>query len=267
MTLSPEAAIGIFDSGVGGLTVLAALCRHLPNENILYLGDTARVPYGTKSPEVVLKYALQDALFMLDRGVKAIVIACNTASAFALEYLQGRLKVPVIGVIEPGAAAAVAASAGGRIGIIGTEGTIRSQAYERVLKRLRPDVTIAARATPLFVPLIEEGLFTPAILKPVIHHYLSELKGTIDTLILGCTHYPLLTPALEDYFSGQVKLVDSASAIAVAVADLLAKHALHSPQDKAGKVEVCVTDAPERVKKIATAFLNKPSANIVKVDL
>lgn len=246
---------------------MAALRHDLPSEDLLYLGDTARVPYGTKSPEVVLKYALQDALFLLDRGVKAIVIACNTASAFALEYLQGRLKVPVIGVIDPGVAAAVAASVGGRIAIIGTEGTIRSQAYERALKRLRGDVSVVARATPLLVPLIEEALFQPEILRPVIGHYLGDLRGTIDTLILGCTHYPLLTAALTEYFEGRVSLVDSAQATAAAVSELLTGHGLTNSSPQVGTAEIYVTDAPERVGKIASAFLDKDSVTIQKVDL
>jgi glutamate racemase len=262
-----EKAIGIFDSGVGGLTVYKELASVLPNENLIYLGDTARVPYGTKSSDVVLKYALQDSLFLLDQGVKLIVIACNTASAFALPYLQERLKVPVLGVIEPGAWAAIAKTRNNRVGIIGTEGTIRSQAYEKALVKIRKDVVCVSKATGLFVPVIEENLRDQALLKPLFEHYLKDFTNSgIDTLILGCTHYPLLKTQLSEYFQGKIELVDSAHTTAHAVFELLQVQNLANSSGKPACNRITVTDAPERVSSIAQQFLGVANVAIEKVD-
>lgn len=262
-----DKAIGIFDSGVGGLTVYRELARLLPQESLLYLGDTARVPYGTKSREVVLKYALQNSLYLLDQGVKIIVVACNTASAFALPYLQARLKAPVLGVIEPGAWAAVTRTKNGRVGIIGTEGTIRSGAYEAALRKIRPDIACVARATGLFVPYIEENLTTPELLTPLFDHYLKSMKtSSVDTLILGCTHYPLLKGPLEAYLGAGIALVDSAETTAHAVYELLQVQGLASRGDKSAVNRVCVTDAPERVAHIASQFLGA-AVDVEKVSI
>lgn len=262
-----DKAIGIFDSGVGGLTVYRELARLLPQESLLYLGDTARVPYGTKSREVVLKYALQNSLYLLDQGVKLIVVACNTASAFALPYLQARLKAPVLGVIEPGAWAAVTRTKNSRVGIIGTEGTIRSGAYESALHKLRPAISCVARATGLFVPYIEENLTTPELLTPLFDHYLKSMKTSgVDTLILGCTHYPLLKAPLETYLGPGISLVDSAETTAHAVYELLQVQGLASSGEKSAVNRVCVTDAPERVANIAERFLGT-SVEVEKVSI
>ena len=260
--------IGIFDSGIGGLTVFKALTELMPSERFVYLGDTARVPYGTKSADVVLKYALQDSLFLLDHGVKGIVIACNTASAYALDHLQGKLTVPVMGVIEPGARAGLAATKNHRIGIIGTEGTIRSGVYESVLKKMSERIFCLSKATGLFVPLVEEGVQHPEILKPIFHHYLSDfLVHNIDTLILGCTHYPLLKDALQNFFGPSVSLVDSAQATAQAVQQKLRELELISHEKTKGDDQIFVTDAPDRVFRIAKSFLNGSNTAIQKVSL
>lgn len=260
--------IGIFDSGVGGLTVYKEISKILPQETLIYLGDTARVPYGTKSKETVIKYALEDSLFLLDRDVKLIVVACNTATAFGLAFLQKRLKVPVVGVIVPGARAAIAATKNKRIGIIGTEGTILSGAYQDCLKTLAGGVEIFARATPLFVPLIEEAIGEPAILKPVVSHYLSDFKkDNIDTLILGCTHYPLLKPCLVDFFTDTVTLIDSAQATADAVRRVLTEQGTLNTGERQAPDHIFVTDSPERVKRIAERFLGHDHVPIEKVDL
>lgn len=260
--------IGIFDSGIGGLTVFKELTELMPLEHFVYLGDTARVPYGTKSADVVLKYALQDSLFLLDHGVKLIVIACNTASAYALDYLQDKLEVPVMGVIEPGARAGLAATKNRRIGIIGTEGTIRSGAYESVLKKMSGRVFCLSKATGLFVPLVEEGVHQPEILKPIFHHYLSDfLVHDIDTLILGCTHYPLLKDTLQDFFGPQMTLVDSARATAQTVKQKLSELRLICDEKTKEDNQIFVTDAPDRVFRIAKTFLKNSNAAIQKVSL
>lgn len=264
MQFSKKSPIGIFDSGVGGLTVYKEIRQLLPQEDLIYLGDTARVPYGTKSREVILKYALQNSLFLLDHHVKLIVIACNTASAFALSYLQERLKVPVIGVIEPGAEAALEKTQNKRVGIIGTEGTIRSQAYEKALQKRDATIKCVSHATSLFVPIIEEGLFSSKILEPVFDHYLKDfIQNKIDTLILGCTHYPLIYDFLQKYFSGQVHLVDSAKTTAQIVKQILQKEdLLFLGTKKKAQQKIIVTDAPERVRKIACRFLEQDEITI-----
>src|SRR5450432_3478873 len=217
-----ERPIGVFDSGVGGLTVVRALHELLPNETIFYLGDTARVPYGGKSAATVERYSLEIAEILLEENCKTIVVACNTASALALSKLEETSPVPVTGVIRPGAAAAVEATRNGHIGVICTRATIKSGAYERALCSLNSDVQISARACPLFVPLIEEGWLESEITDRVIAHYLEPLVGQgIDTLILGCTHYPLLREAIGRFLSSSVKLVDSAQNCARAVMELL----------------------------------------------
>ncbi len=207
-----DAPIGVFDSGVGGLTVVSALMRRLPRESILYLGDTARLPYGDKSPRTVRRYTRRNVDFLLARGVKAVVVACNTASALALEDLD--YPLPIWGVVEPGAAAAVAATRG-RVGVIATESTIRSDAYGRAIRRLDSVIEVASKACPLFVPLVEEGWSDDPISRQIAERYLTPLLETgIDTLVLGCTHYPLLKPVLQQVAGEGVRLVDSAETAA-----------------------------------------------------
>jgi len=260
---APSLPIGVFDSGVGGLTVVAALRERLPAESILYLGDTARLPYGTKSPETVLRYTRKNVEFLLARGVKAVVVACNTASALALPHLAAEL--PLWGVIEPGAARAAAASAG-RVGVIATESTIRSDAYAAALRRLRPELEVLSAACPLFVPLVEEGWTDDEIAEAVARRYLAPLLGAgIDTLVLGCTHYPLLRPVLARVAGPEVALVDSASAVADRVARDLAEAGLAAPAAAGpgarlglprGELHACVTDTTERFARLAHQILD-----------
>lgn len=245
--------IGVFDSGVGGLTVVAALRARLPAESILYLGDTARLPYGTKSPETVLRYTRKNVAFLLDRRVKAVVVACNTASALAVPHLApGR---PLWGVIEPGAARAAASSAG-RVGVIATESTVRSDAYAAALRRLRPELVVLSRACPLFVPLVEEGWTDDEVAETVARRYLAPLlEAGIDTLVLGCTHYPLLAPVLERVAGPEVALVDSASAVAEQVARDLEAEGLAAPAGAPGGLHACVTDTAEQFRRLAERIL------------
>lgn len=266
-------AIGVFDSGVGGLTVVAALRRRMPRETILYLGDTARLPYGSKSPATVSGYTRRNVAFLERHGVKAVVVACNTASALALPDLD--LAVPVWGVIEPGAERAAAAS-GGRVGVIATEATVRSDAYPRALRRLRPDLAIASRACPLFVPLVEEGWHDDPVTEQVAGRYLAPLLASgIDTLVLGCTHYPLLAPVLARVAGPAVRLVDSAEAVAEAVAAGLAARGLahgaaaggDAPGDAPGGLRVCVTDAGAGFETLARRILEAPELDLEWVEV
>ena len=239
--------IGVFDSGVGGLTVVNALRRLLPAEEIFYLGDNARIPYGNKGAATVERYSFELTGLLLAEGAKAIVVACNTATALAVPRLQEALKVPVVGVIAPGAAAAVAATRNGRVGVIGTHATISSGAYERALLTLSSDLFIRAEACPLFVPLIEEGLLEDPLTDQHIARYLRPvLDAGVDTLILGCTHYPLLKEAIARQAGPEVRLVDSADNCALAVRDLLAAAGLAAPQEHAGALQVALTDASDR---------------------
>ncbi|NPB08361.1 MAG: glutamate racemase [Aquificae bacterium] len=202
--------IGVFDSGVGGLTVLKAIRERYPRTDLVYLGDTARVPYGTKSPETVIRYSLECANFLREKGIEILVVACNTASSCALEKLRKEMPFPVVGVIEPGVEEALRRSRTGKIGVIGTQATVRSGVYQKLLKERGAQVL--SRACPLFVPLVEEGLVEGEIPRKVAEHYLKELKGKVDTLILGCTHYPLLKGVIRD-FLGDVEVIDSSQAV------------------------------------------------------
>lgn len=256
--------IGVFDSGVGGLTVVAALQRHLPGESILYLGDTARLPYGTKSPATVGRYTDRNVRFLVDRGVKAVVVACNTASAVALDRIE--TPVPLWGVIEPGARQAIAATAG-RVGVIATESTVRSSAYDRALKRLRPELQVTSRACPLFVPLVEEGWHDDPVTVEIARRYLEPLLAEkIDTLVLGCTHYPLLVPLLQRLTGGEVALIDSAEAVAAEVADELGRLDLLANEDRP-EHHFCVTDAGERFARIARMVLGDGEVSLELVDV
>ena len=239
--------IGVFDSGVGGLTVVNALRRLLPNEHIFYLGDNARIPYGNKGAATIERYSFELTGLLLAESAKAIVVACNTATALAVPRLQAALRVPVLGVIAPGAAAAVAATRTGRVGVIGTHATISSGAYERALRKLRPRLEIRAQACPLFVPLIEEGLLDDPLTDQHIRRYLEPLlEAGIDTLILGCTHYPLLQDAIGRLAGPEIRLVDSAQNCALAVRDLLAASDLSAPEEQSGSLQVALTDSSDR---------------------
>ena len=248
--------IGVFDSGVGGLTVVAALRRLLPGEDIFYLGDTARVPYGGRSAATIERYSLEISGLLLAEGAKVIVVACNTASALAVPRLQETLRVPVLGVIAPGAAAAAAATRNGRVGIIGTKATVRSGAYERALHKLAPALETHAHACPLLVPLIEEGMLDDPLTDQHIVKYLGPiLAAGVDTLILGCTHYPLLQPALARLAGPGVRLVDSAHNCALAVRDLLDDTGLAAPGERVGNLRVALTDSSDSFLRVAERAL------------
>ncbi len=239
--------IGVFDSGVGGLTVVNALRRLLPSENIFYLGDNARIPYGNKGAATVTRYSFELSGLLLAEESKAIVVACNTATALALPRLQDTLRVPLVGVISPGAAAAVAATRSGQVGVIGTHATIASGAYERALRKLDASLRVTAVACPLFVPLIEEGLLDDPLTDQHIARYLEPLLHVgIDTLILGCTHYPLLHTAIARVAGPEIRLVDSAQNCALAVRELLLDADLAAPDDQTGSLQVALTDSSDR---------------------
>ena len=252
-----DAAIGVFDSGIGGLTVVAAIFRELPNERVVYVGDTARVPYGPKSPDTVLRYSRQIAAFLLEQHVKAIVIACNTATAHALDTLQREVGVPVIGVVTPGARAAVRSTTTGRIGVIGTTGTINSGAYHRAIASLAPDAVVTGIACPLFVPVIEEGWVEHPATRLIAESYLAEMRTHgVDTLVLGCTHYPLLSPLIASVMGSGVTLVDSAAETALALRDVLADCSLARSEAAAGLAHRFIaTDAPDAFSRVGQRFI------------
>ncbi len=258
--------IGVFDSGIGGLTVLKALIEALANEDFIYLGDTARLPYGTKTPEVIKRYSKENTEFLLAKGIKMLVIACNTSSAVALESIAERTMVPVIGVIEPGARAAVKASRSGKIGVIGTEATIASGAYTRAIQAIRPDAEIYTRACPLLVPLAEEGWTDNQVAELTVEHYLESLKQSgIDTLLLGCTHYPLLTAMFSRVLGSRVKIVDSARATAAEVRARLA--ALHlATRNTCGRQSFFVTETPDRFVRVGRRFLGPQVESAVRIE-
>jgi glutamate racemase len=277
--MSDARPIGVFDSGIGGLTVVKALRDLLPNESIFYLGDTARVPYGGKSPSTVERYSVEMAEMLAAEGVKAIVVACNSASSVALPKLEQTLSVPVVGVIKPGAQAAIAATRNRRVGVIGTRATIKSGAYERALRALDPKIDISARACPLLVPLIEEGWLDDKMTDHVIERYLEPVvHEEIDTLVLGCTHYPLLAGAIARFLGDKITLVDSAHNCALAVRDLLdrpasaaagadktaGRQSLRAPSEKRGTLQVALTDSPDTFLGIARDALQ---LDIGKVEL
>jgi glutamate racemase len=268
--LSKSLPIGIFDSGVGGLTVLRAVRERLPHEDTIYLGDTARVPYGTKSPATVERYALEDAAFLESKGVKLIIIACNTASALAGARLRREFKLPLLSVIGPGARAAVRATRSGRVGVIATEATIESGAYEERIRDVGGErrMAVSSRACPLFVPFVEEGETDSKVTRLVAEQYLAPLREQeIDTLVLGCTHYPLLKKVIAETMGDGVVLVDSAEATAEEVARLLAERGLLNDQPSRGEGRFYVTDAARRFTRIASRFLGEPLAHLEAVEV
>jgi glutamate racemase len=256
LAASATRPIGVFDSGIGGLTVVSALRQLLPNESIFYLGDTARVPYGGKSAATVQRYSREIAAILLEENAKTVVVACNTASALALSNLEETLPVTVTGVINPGARAALAQTRTGHIGVIGTRATINSGAYERALRELNPDVRVTARACPLLVPLIEEGWLESQITDEIILQYLAPLLSDgVDTIVLGCTHYPLLRKSIARLVGDGIALVDSAQNCALAVRDLLNRENLCAPASDAGQLQVTLTDPPDAFLRVAREAL------------
>jgi len=254
-----EQPIGAFDSGVGGLTVVHAMRELLPAEDILYLGDTARVPYGNKSPDTIIRYSREIMAYLCGKGVKAVVVACNTASAHALSILQKESDVPVIGVIAPGVEAALAATRNGRVGIIGTRGTIQSEAYQNLLRKSRPGVLITAVAAPLLVSLIEEDWLSHPATQLILEEYLAPMKAArVDTVVLACTHYPLLKLLAQRILGPEVILVDSAQNAAAALASRLELAGLSRPaRRKAGQTTICSTDVPAQFSRLAERFLGE----------
>jgi glutamate racemase len=264
----PERAIGIFDSGVGGLTVLRELRCQMPTEELVYLGDTARVPYGTKSPQTVQRYAQEAARFLVAQRVKLLVVACNTASAVALDMLSAAHQLPVVGVIEPGARRALEKTQNGRIGVLGTEGTVRSGAYERALHAGRASAEVFSAACPLFVPLAEEGWAEHPVARLAAAEYLQPLldKG-IDTLVLGCTHYPILKKTLQEVVGPAVTLIDSAEETAKQVHDLLAQRGLSRQSPEPGATRYFVTDIPDRFERVGSRFFGTPLEGVITISL
>ena len=249
------APIGVFDSGLGGLTVAHAIMRQLPAESLIYFGDTARVPYGPKSPDTVRRYSREISAFLIEQGVKAIVVACNTATAHALPTLRDELDVPVIGVVEPGARAAVRATRTGHIGVIGTAGTIRSQAYDRAIRAENPEVRVTTLACPLFVPMVEEGWIDHEATHLIAEEYLAPfVKDPIDTLVLGCTHYPLLKPVIGEIVGRSVRLIDSAEETALDARRMLAANDL-TAADREGAYRFIASDDPQQFLTLGRRFL------------
>lgn len=262
-----ERPIGIFDSGIGGLTVFKEVSSILPGEHILYLGDTARVPYGIRSPETVKRYSFECTHFLLRKDIKLLVIACNTVSAVGLRALQERVAIPVIGVIEPGAQAAVSSTRNKRIGVIGTEATVKSNAYVEAIRALEESVEVFGLACPLFVPLVEEGWTEGAIARLVVEKYLNGLREkNADTLVLGCTHYPLLKGVIQEVMRG-VSLVDSAVEVAKAVKGVLADSGMLRRSDAGPSQRFFVTDSPDKFVTVGERFLEREIKDIEKVEL
>ncbi len=261
--MSARSSIGVFDSGLGGLTVFKALARRMPEESLVYFGDTAHVPYGSKSPEAIARYSTAVARFLAARGIKLLVVACNTSSAWALPAIRRAVKVPVIGVVEPGARAALAVTRGGRIGIIGTEATVKSGAYPKALKALTRRVTASSQACPLFVPLVEEGWWSGPVVAQIARRYCAPLKAAkVDTLILGCTHYPYLKPVLGRVMGPRVRLIDSAEETAAETQRVLAELGLRAPQGRRGRREFFASDAPQRFARLGRRMLGGAVAGV-----
>ena len=261
-----DSPIGVFDSGIGGLTVLQEIIQTLPKENTVYLGDTARAPYGTKSVETVLRYSYENSEFLIEKGVKVVVVACNTSTAIALGQLRSRLNLPVVGVIEPGVRRAIKSTKNKKVGVIGTEATIQSGAYTHALKAVDASIEVYSRACPLFVPLVEEGWTDNEVVEMTAKAYLQGFKQSgIDTLVLGCTHYPLLKKAIRNFLGRRVRLVDSAEETAKEVESMLKADSSLRKNGK-GAHSFFVTDAPERFIKVGRRFLGEKVESAVRIE-
>lgn len=255
--------LGMFDSGLGGLTVMQQIVRLLPHEDVVYFGDTARLPYGAKSPETIIRYSIENTQFLIQKNIKMMVVACNTASAHALENLQQKFSLPMLGVVSPGAESAVQTTQNGRIGVLGTKGTIHSQSYQRAIHRLDSKVEVFPAACPLFVPLVEEGCIDHPAACLIVREYLHPLKEKgVDTLLLGCTHYPLLEELIRAEMGGDVRIVDSAISCAQKVSELLLKSGLERSSKKQAAYQYYVSDDPERFEVLGSAFLGRPIKDV-----
>lgn len=260
--------IGIFDSGIGGLTVVKQVSSFLPNENIIYFGDTARVPYGSKSNATVIEYSKQDALFLRKKNVKMIVVACNTASSIALEALAELVDIPIIGMIVPGSNLAIKTTKNKKIGVIGTYATISNKAYSKQLLELNPELEVYEKACPLFVPLAEEGWTHHKATYEIAEEYLKELREKeIDTLILGCTHYPILADVIQEVIGKDVKLIDSGTAASYIVEDYLNGRGIRNTSNLIGSHEYYVSDVPTKFKEVAERFLGRQVSHLEKIEL
>ena len=258
MDVKRTAPIGVFDSGVGGLTVAREIMRNLPNEDIVYFGDTARVPYGSKSKDNIIRYSRQIIHFLQTKGVKAIVIACNTASALALDAVKDEFDIPIIGVVEPGARAALAVTETKKVGVIGTEATVRSAMYEKIIQGIEPEVSVIAKACPLFVPLVEEGFKKHHVTDEIIDYYLASFnESDIDALILGCTHYPLLRSKIREYVGEKITLVNPAYETAMDLKVILQENDMENPDVEGdhGSYSFYVSDAADKFKQFANSIL------------
>ena len=260
--------IGVFDSGIGGLTVLKEILRESPNESTIYLGDTARVPYGIRSPETVVRYSFENTKFLSTKDIKLLVVACNTASSVSLDAIKSSISIPVIGVIEPGAKAAVAATKNKKIGVIGTEATVKSGSYAKAIKFIDGDIEVFGLACPLFVPLVEEGWTEGGIATMIAERYLEGIKGRgIDTVVLGCTHYPLLKKVIAGVMEEEVKLIDSAIETSREIRTILEVLDLKSEEEGGSSREFYVTDSPERFVRVGEQFLGRRIEHIEKIVL
>ncbi len=260
--------IGVFDSGVGGLTVVKEIMRLLPEEDIIYFGDTARVPYGTKSKQTVIKYSFQCIRFLLEKNVKSIVVACNTASASSLDILQQSFDFPIIGVVEPGARTACKVTTGGKIGIIGTEGTVASGAYEKAVNNINNEITMLLRACPLFVPIAEEGWQDTEVALLAARSYLQDFKNSdVDALIMACTHYPLLEKTIEKVLGTGIKLVNPAYETAKVLEYMVNSNGLKNDKNHKGEYKYFVSDNPVKFKKIGENFLKRSVGWVEKIDI
>ena len=268
MNRNSDLPIGIFDSGIGGLTVVSRIHRLLPREDLIYLGDTARVPYGTKSPNTVIRFACEDTQFLVQQHVKAVVVACNTVSAWAMPTLEKYFPVPVYGVILPGALAALRKTRNQRIGIIGTTATTNSQAYLTAIRAREETAQVFSQACPLLVPLVEEGWIHHPVTLTVLREYLAPLiEQEIDTLVLGCTHYPLLKDVIRAAVGKKIALVDSAETCARYVSECLGQLQLRQTRRRQGRIQPFVTDEAEHFNALASRFLSAPTERAWKVDL
>jgi len=266
--MSNAAPIGVFDSGMGGLTVVREMMSQLPNESIIYFGDTARVPYGPKSPDTVLRYSREITAFLKGEGVKALVVACNTATAHALPALRREFDMPIVGVIEPGARAAAAVTKTKRVGVIGTAGTIKSRAYEREIKNLLPDVQVTAQACALFAPLVEEGWLDSEVTRAVARNYLAPIvSAEVDTLVLGCTHYPLMKTVIGNVVGREVRLIDSAHETARQAGEVLRAHGLDNETPDGARYRFIASDAPDTFLSLGQRFLGSPIDRVETLTL
>ena len=266
--MSSAAPIGVFDSGMGGLTVVREMINQLPNESIIYFGDTARVPYGPKSPDTVLRYSREITSFLKGQGVKALVVACNTATAHALPALRREFDMPIVGVIEPGARAAAAVTKTKRVGVIGTAGTIKSRAYEKEIRKLLPTVEVTAQACALFVPLVEEGWLDSEVTRAVARNYLAPIvSAEVDTLVLGCTHYPLMKTVIGNVVGRNVRLIDSAHETARETGEVLRAHGLENEAPNGARYRFISSDAPDTFLSLGERFLGSPIDRVETLTL